>query len=405
MMMLQGSSLSDSPVVDGRQKDVFLPPLNAHRRCTGTNDCASVQDSDEATARNTQFLSTRWRAKPKKGQSRLEVNQSSMSDSFVLPRINGSSSQISTEHHDRTSRTSLSLPSRTRDTCLPLSKSCPALMGNPRRQISGEESPNYEYGYDDEDDFEESDNSRDFISVSCNADLLTNGRKRDGKHGYSDASNSQDDITDGVVRKLSKLESPRSKASQHGSHHHRNPHHQHHQHSKTKEADTTLPDIFVPNGVSFRLPPNQDHPQKTTTRGNKELHKTRQREVKRQSSDERTNEQERRVPEIGLTGLAGDNSYALDPSPWQKSGAIEAADTPPAADPAGKQSHHSYHQSSKGSKKKRKEKKQRSVEQDRPHLLRDTTQADIKCMNWLAEGHQEEGADQLSSSAVLPNVT
>ncbi|XP_022097363.1 uncharacterized protein LOC110982902 [Acanthaster planci] len=394
-MMLHGSKLSDSPVVDGRQKDVFLPPISTHRKCAGVNNCAPSEGSDdEDTAKSSQFLSTRWRAKPPKGQSRLEVNQSSMSDSFVLPRINGSSSQSKAEHHDRKSRTSLSLPSRTRDPCLTLSKSCPALMSNPRRRTLGGDSPDAKYEYDD--DFDESDNLRDIKSVSLNADTVT-ARKRDGSQSgnHSGSSVHPEDITDGVVHKLAKLESPRSKNSHHGSHYH---HHHQQQPPKTKEPDTTLPDIFVPNGLALRITQNTQQ----TTHGQRG--ESKKRLAKRQSSVERRSEQDYLVPGlVDFTSGLNDNLCALDPSPWQTS-ATEEAGTPSVTDPTGNLSTLSHHPSTKGSKKKRKQKKQVSLEQDRPHLLRDTTQADIKCMTWLTEGHQEETTDQLAPPAAEPRV-
>ncbi|XP_071799204.1 uncharacterized protein [Asterias amurensis] len=380
MMMLHGTQHSDSPVVESRPKEVsLLPPLSTNRKCIQKN-CDSADDSDEES-RTSQFLTTRWRSKSKKGPDRLTVNQSSMSDSFVLPRINGSS-QSNTEHHDRStrkSRTSLSFPKRSRDTCIPLSKSCPSLMNNAWRRSSrvGDTPDGYEDDNDDDtddDEFEDSESSqRDLKSRSHNSELL---RLRKSNCHIDENCNHHKDMTDGVVRKLAKLESPRGKNN-------------HRQHSKTKESETKFPDIFnSPNSLStsqqlFKKPDLCE--QSKNTQISQGHTKTRLGNLKSKPSCESI-EPEFRIPEY-VEGVR-DNSVDMDCSPWDANGKVEAD-----------RQQYSKPSTRVGKKKRKQQKRQRThgEQLDKPNLIRDVTQADIKCRTWLVEGHQES-APKLATS-------
>lgn len=387
MMMLHGTKNSDSPIVESRPKEMaLLPPLSTNRKCI--QKCDSVDDDSDDESRASQFLTTRWRSKPKKGHDRLTVNQSSMSDSFVLPRINGSSQSSNTEHHDRTtrkSRTSLSFPTRTRDTCIPLSKSCPALMNNTWRRSSrvGDTPDGYEDDDEDEDEFTDSESSpRDLQSRSHNSELL---RVRRSNAQIDENCNHRDDITDGVVRKLAKLESPR------GKHNHLQGKDCHH--PKTKESETKLPDIFNnPNGLSqqlFKCPDQCDKSSSQTSQG-----RTRHGNIKSKSHG-KGKEPEFRVP-ASVEGVR-DNSFDMGCSPWDANGKSEAAQ-PPNDNASDRQSNYSKPSTRVAKKKRKQQKRQRTNEQlDRPNLIRDVSQADIKCRNWLVEGHQEN-APKLATS-------
>ena len=394
MMMLQGTKHSDSPAVDARPKEVtLLPPLSTNRKCI--KDCDSDEDCDEGT-RTAQFLNTRWRAKSKRAQDRLALNKSSMSDSFVLPRINGSL-QSTTEHHERSnrkSRTSLSYPKRTWDTCIPFSKSCPALMNNTWRRSSRGESPDYEY---EDDTFEGSDDDeRDLKSKSYNTEVLrTCARKSNSK--VNEHVNHHNDITEGVVCKLAKLESPQSK-NYHAAHLQERSRY----HSKSKEADTMFPNIFNPNGLSqqlFKSPDQAGNECDNCPQSSQENTRVHQSNIKVPRSLGKSTNPESRVSDVDGTK---DNSDAMDYSPWDTSAIDKGKTGLLPVDDVDRQSN--ITKPTRAAKKKQKQKRQRPVgEQERPHLPRDVSQADIKCINWLAEG-QQENTSQLTTSE-QPKVT